>query len=273
MRCRNILPCLVGVALGGLLAFAQSAVWAEELTGRQIIDRVSELHERDFEKEVQKMTLIDKSGTTEERLVYRYARDEGATARFLLVFHEPAGIKGSALLTWQHDDKDDDQWLYLPAMGKQLKRIAKGGRKNAFMGTDYTFEDLVSESRDKFTYERLPDQQIDGVDCHVVDTIPSDPEVAKESGYKSRRLYVRKDNLFIVRTDYFDRRGNELKRQTATDLVEIGNGGWRANASRMENLRSGHATEIKVVERKFAEEEVPESIFRERFILSGRHVK
>lgn len=270
---RKILPCLLGIALGGLLALGQGEVRAGELTGRQIIDRVSELHERDFEKEIQKMTLIDKSGATEERLVYRYARDEGTTARFLLVFHEPAGIKGSALLTWQHDDKDDDQWLYLPAMGKQLKRIAKGGRKNAFMGTDYTFEDLVSESRDKFTYNLLPDQQVEGADSYVVDAVPSDPEVEKESGYKFRRLYVRKDNMFIVRTDYFDRRGNELKRQTATGLVEIGNGGWRANASRMENLRSGHATEIKVVERNFAEAEVPADIFRERFILSGRHVK
>jgi len=156
------------------LVLACHSVSAQELTGSQIMDEVSLRHDRPFEFEIQNMTLVDKGGEEEAREIRRYMRqDDDGTRRYLVVFHSPAGIKGVALLTWQNKDKDDDQFMYLPAQGKKMKRIAKGGQKNYFMGTDYAFEDLVSESREKFSYERLPDEIIDGVDSYLVRACPS----------------------------------------------------------------------------------------------------
>lgn len=124
------------------------------LSGRDVLDEVSNRHDRPYELEVQEMTLVDKSGNEEKRDMHRYKREIDANeSRYVSVFLAPSGVKGVSLLTWQHKDSADDQWLYLPAYGKKMKRIAKGGRKNYFMGTDYTFEDLVSEARDKFSYE------------------------------------------------------------------------------------------------------------------------
>ena len=138
---------------------------ADALTGRQIMDQVAERHEKDFEYEVQEMVLIDKKGNKEKRLLKRYQRKgEDENFKYLMVFHDPSGVRGVALLTWQNKEKDDDQFMYLPSMGKKMKRIAKGGKRNYFMGTDFTFEDLVTESRDKFTYKRLPDETKDGAE-------------------------------------------------------------------------------------------------------------
>lgn len=263
------------ILIAGLIATdgMHSPAAAQELSGRQILDQAAERHERDFEREVQKMTLIDKSKTKKERELRRYARRTDGNYRYLLVFHSPSGVKGSALLTWQNKNKADDQWLYLPAMGDKMKRIAEGGRKNYFMGTDYTYEDLVSESRDKFEYKRLPDETIEGVAYYVVESMAVEPTLKKETGYGSRKLWVRKDTFFIARTDYFDKRGKLIKRQTTDKLSAVDGTTWRAAFSRMENFQENHTTEIEVVGREMTEAVVKPDIFRERHVTSGQHIR
>ena len=91
----------------------------KSLSGRQIMDEVEARHEKPFEFEIQKMTLVDKSGKKEVRDVRRFTREKDKSqTRYLTIFRSPAGIKGTAMLTWQNDNKADDQWLYLPAQGK-----------------------------------------------------------------------------------------------------------------------------------------------------------
>jgi len=256
------------------LVLACHSVSAQELTGSQIMDEVSLRHDRPFEFEIQNMTLVDKGGEEEIREIRRYMRqDDDGTRRYLVVFHSPAGIKGVALLTWQNKDKDDDQFMYLPAQGNKMKRIAKGGQKNYFMGTDYAFEDLVSESREKFSYERLPDEIIDSVDSYLVRATPSDDKIKESSGYKFRDIWVAKDTFFITSINFYDRRGKLLKSQTNESIVNIEGDSWRANKITMDNLKNKHKTIIEISDRSFAESDVPEKNFRKKFVTSGQHIR
>ena len=268
MRSIQAIIGVVGVAL------VAGASHAEEMTGRQILDEVSTRHEAPYELETQMMTLVDKKGNQEVREVKRYTRkDAEGQFKYLVVFHNPPGVKGVALLTWQHQNADDDQWMYLPAYGDKMKRIATGSKKNYFMGTDFTFEDLVSESRDKFTYDRKPDEALGGIDCYVVDATPSDPELIKETGYSKRTLWIKKDTFVDVRTDYFDKQGKLLKRQTSTDFVNIAGPMWRPTTATMENLSTSHSTIVKVDQRTFEESAVPDDDFQERFLVSGKAIR
>lgn len=247
---------------------------ADELTGRQIVDEVADRHEVPFEFENQDMTLIDKAGNKEEREMRRFARrGKKDLFKYLVVFRTPAGVKGVALLTWQGEDGDDDQWLYLPSMGKKMKRIAKGGRKNYFMGTDYTFEDLVSDSRDNFVYEREADQNIDGKPHHVVKTTPKNKKMAKGSAYKFRRMFVRQDIMFIVKTEYYDKRSRLIKTQTNMELAQVEGKLWRASFTRVDNKKEKHVTEVRIAERKLTEKDVPKAVFKKRYVTSGKHVR
>ncbi|MDA7816679.1 outer membrane lipoprotein-sorting protein [Sulfurimonas sp.] len=243
------------------------------LDGRAIIDEVAERHDAKFEFEVQQMVLIDKKGAKESRELRRYSR-EGSNAlfKYLLVFDKPKGVKGVALLTWQNKDQDDDQWMYLPALSK-VKRIAKGGSKNYFMGTDYAFEDLVSENRNKFRYEKQSDIVLDGKDCYVVDVYPETKQMKKSSGYKYRKLYIRKDIFFTVQVDYYGKRGKYIKQQKLTDIEHIDGKMYRAKKSVMDNKKEKHVTEIIILKRKFTEKSVPSKFFKQRYIKSGRHIK
>ncbi len=227
---------------GWLLASGNAlAVDASAMDGRAIIDLMTERHEQAHEFEIQNMTLIDRAGNKEERELRRYVRkDEDGEFKYLVVFHSPSGVKGVAVLTWQHKEKADEQWLYLPAYKKKMKRIAKGGRKNYFMGTDYTFEDLVSESADRFIYERQADENIDGIDHFVVDIKPVNKKVARSSAYGLRRVRVRQDIVLATITEYFDKRGKLIKRQMLSDLENVSGDVWRANLARMENLAESH---------------------------------
>ena len=255
------------------LAFSGSST-AEELSARQIMDEAADRHEKDFEYVVQEMSLIDKKGNIEKRQVRNYQRKgKDGDFKYLMVFHDPAGVRGVALLTWQHKKKDDDQFLYLPSMGKKMKRIAKGGKRNYFMGTDLTYEDLVSEPREKFTYKRFPDETINGKEAFVIEAYPNEAGLKKTTGYQYRRIWVQKDIFFSVRTDFFDRRGRFIKRSLAKDLKQIDGKTWRATSSDIENKKMKHKTNIKTIQRSLKEKDVPGKKFRQRFVTSGKHVR
>ena len=247
---------------------------ATDLSGRAIMDQVAERHDKPFEFEVQKMRLIDRSGNEELRDVKRYAREvTEEDTHFLMAFHSPSGIRGTALLTWQHDNKDDDQWLYLPAQGKKAKRVAKGGKKNYFMGTDYTFEDLISESRDKFTYNRLEDVVEEKRKLFVVEAFPKDESVKEETGYKFRRMFIDQDIFFVMKTEYFDKRGRFIKRQPAHDVSQVDGKTYRAKKNIMKNKKLKHETHVTILERTFDESDVPEKLFNTRFITRNKHMR
>jgi len=256
-----------------LLALSAMAIASDNLTGKEIIDEVSSRHNADYEFETQKMILIDKKGNEETRKLRRYSRKgKNDLFKYLLVFDKPKGVKGVALLTWQNKNKDDDQWMYLPALSK-IKRIAKGGNKNYFMGTDYAFEDLVSENKNKFRYEKQANKIIDGNECYVIDVYPNTKQMKKASGYKYRALYIRKDIFFTVQIDYFSKRGKYIKQQKLLELEKIKGQMYRAKISIMDNLKEKHKTKIVIVKRKLNKKSVPAKFFKQRYIKSGRHIK
>ena len=154
-----------------------------------------------------------------------------------------------------------------------MKRIAKGGRKNYFMGTDYTFEDLISASRDDFNYELQDDQDLDGKPNYVIKVTPKDKKIAKKSGYKHRLMFVQKDIIFITRIDYFNKRGKFIKRQLLSELENVGGEVWRANLASMKNEKEAHSTEIRLIKRSLDEKAVPGKNFKKRFITSGKHMR
>jgi len=264
-------PLMIVASLALSLLPSVTMADTKSLSGRQIMDEVEARHDKPFEFEIQKMTLVDKSGKKEVRDVRRFTREKDkAQTRYLTIFRSPSGIKGTAMLTWQNDSKADDQWLYLPAQGKKLKRIAKGGKRNYFMGTDYTYEDLVSEAKEKFSYDRQADEKLNGESAFVVKAMAKDKQLKKDTGYKYRLLWVGQKHFNIIRTDYFNRRGKLIKRQTTDKWVNVEGKAWRANLSTMEHLKNKHKTITEVVERSLKEADAPSKNFRKKTITSGK---
>jgi len=245
---------------------------AGELNGRQIIELQKERHSVKSDTAEIVMLLVDRKGNKKQRLIRRYGKEfENGLKRALIVFKEPKDIAGTALLTWELEGGKEKQWLYLPAQ-KKMQRIAGHSKKGVFMGTDFTYEDLQPDAIENYNYNLLDTEKVDKADCYVIEITPATKEKQKESAYSRRVAWVRKDIFFTVKIEFYDRRCRLLKSQTNHNLVNLEGTVWMAKKSLMSNHRKNHKTLMGVKERRI-NIFIDDTVFTERFIMSGKHIR
>ena len=245
---------------------------AGELTGRQIMELQKERHAVKSDMADIVMLLIDKKGNKKQRFLIRYGKEfENGLKRALLVFKEPKDIAGTALLTWEIEGGQSKQWLYLPSQ-KKMQRIANQSRKANFMGTDFTYEDLQPDAIENYNYNILGSEKVNKADCYIVEITPATKEKQRESAYSKRLIWVKKDIFFSVKIEFYDRRGRLIKTQTNHDLTHLEGDVWMAKKSLMTNHKKKHKTLMGVKSRKI-NIPVDETVFTERFVLSGKHFR
>lgn len=255
-----------------LLSLSLASLAAAELPAREIIEQHIDRHTLPDETTVLAIKLIDRKGAENTQHLRRLRKTEaGGLIRSLVVYDAPADIKGTALLTRENEGQSNDQWLYFPSR-RRLQRIAQGRRSGYFMGTDFTYEDMDPEKPDQFSYAHLPEERIGDHLCYVIEARPADKQAARASGYGKRELWIRKDILFCIQVKFYDRQERLIKTRTHSDLVNLHGEVWRANRSFVDNLDKNHQTEVRITERD-VRTEIPDDIFRERHITTGRYMK
>jgi uncharacterized protein len=187
-----------------------------------------------------RMTLTNAHGQTSERRMRSAMLEVGDDGdRTLVVFDEPADVKGSAVLTYSHASADDDQWLYLPAV-RRVKRIASSNKAGPFMGSEFAFEDLASQEVERYTYRLVGEDTLGGLPAFVVERDPIDPK----SGYTRQRVWYDQQHYRPLRIDYYDRKDALLKTLTYERYQAYGTF-WRARAQVMVNHQSGKRTRVE----------------------------
>jgi hypothetical protein len=242
---------------------------AHSETGLDIMKKQKARHEVTSEVEKIKMVLIDSSNKQELREMTRSSK-KGSTGlfKYLIQFQSPADVRGTALLTWQQKDREDDQWLYLPAMGSKLKRIAGGGKKSYFMGTDFTYEDLRNEKLDDHAYKLLSEETVENQACYVVEALPGNDAEKNSSAYSKRIFWISKENLATIKTDYYDTSGKLQKTAISYDLKPVKGDVVRPGKVHMKHHQNKHQTIMGTLERKI-DEKLDDTIFTERHVLGG----
>lgn len=195
-----------------------------------------------------RMILKDKKGDTSEREMHVKALEgpEAEGDKTLMIFESPKDQKGTALLTYQHKSRDDDQWLYLPAL-KRVKKIASTTKSGPFMGSEFSFEDVGGQQVDEYTYKYLRDESYDGQDCYVVESAPKD----ENSGYTKVISWVDKQHYRTLKADFFDRKQSHLKTLTATGFKLYIDKFWRPDQVEMVNLQTGKSTQLLTNDQQF----------------------
>lgn len=211
------------------------------------------------------MTLRDKSGTESGRRFRMLTLEQTQDGdRTLAVFDNPADLAGTAVLTWAHALKPDDQWLYLPSL-KRVKRIASSNKAAAFMGSELAFEDLSAWEVKKYTYRWLRDEKVDGQDCFVIENTPA----YAQSGYSRQVEWVDKNIYQPRRIDYYNRDGALFKTMTFSGYRQYLGKHWRPSEQIMENRVTGKSTRMAWKDWRFktgltAGDFAPESLGRSR---------
>ena len=244
---------------------------AEELTGKQIIEEQRKRHSVKSDIATTVMLLADKKGHKKKRLIRRYGKEfNDGLKRGLIVFMEPKDVAGTALLTWELPGGNSKQWVYLPGH-KKMQRIATQSKKSYFMGTDFTYEDLQPDAIENYNYTLKSSDTLDGNPCYVVEILPATKEKQRESAYTKRVVWVRKDIFYALKLEFYGRRDRLIKTQTNHELVNLEGDVWMAKKALMHNNKTGHRTVMGIKSRQI-NVAIDDSVFTDRFILSGRHL-
>ncbi|MDR0583296.1 MAG: outer membrane lipoprotein-sorting protein [Treponema sp.] len=235
--------CFIAVVL--LLA-GTAGLSAQTPGGYDIMKRADERYTGDTAQYKLTMTLASGRGAPRVREVSYYFKDYGDTEKSLMFFSSPRDVAGTGYLSVSYDDdRDDDIWLYLPAM-KRVRRITGSGKNDSFMGTDFTYEDMGSRSLDKDEFSLRGEEAVDGDSCWVVEARAKD----SREPYRRRILRVRKDSYIIAAVDYYDRQDRLLKTLRVSGISQI-DGIWTAQKMEMTNVQDKHSTVIGMSEIRF----------------------
>jgi len=210
------------LTLSLIFTLMTDTLFADDPKARGIMEKVDA---RDDGKTVEQntlMVLIDKNGNKRKRNMKSYSKDYGKDERKVMFFKSPADVKNTAFLTYNYSNskKDDEQWLYLPAL-KKVKRIPSSDKSSSFMGSDFSYFDMTKTSLDDYDFKFIKETKVRGHAAWMIESTPRSKKVLKESGYSKSIGIVRKDNYVVVRSIGF-MRGGKKKYMDITKLHQQG---------------------------------------------------
>lgn len=209
-----------------LLTLGLSASLLLAQNGRDIMDKVQDRDDGDNMITTMQMQLIDKKGHKRVRDMKTFTKDVGEDEKKMIFFLSPSDVKDTAFLTYDYksDDKDDDQWLYLPALNK-TKRIPASDKDSSFMGSDFTYNDMTEPNLDDYTFKVLKESVVKRKSGNekvwLVEITPKTQETIDETGYLKTIAYVRQDNYMVTRAKYYLKKANRMKYMDVKKVEKI----------------------------------------------------
>lgn len=228
-----------------LLLLMASPVQAEGITGLEIMTKTDQLEDGDDQSSRAVYTLINRRGQKRVRNTVRFWKDydgkKGFDSKMITFFESPPDVKGTGFLSWSYDNeaKDDDQWLYLPALRK-VRRISAGNKNDYFMGTDFTYDDMGDRKIEEDSHQLLRSEIYDNINCYVVESVPR----KKGEMYSKKQTWVDQKNWLVRKVDFYDRKDRFLK--TLTMDWQSVKGIWTWKKGEMKNHLTKHSTVIDI---------------------------
>jgi hypothetical protein len=265
MKTKNI---LIGLGLG--LSILTTSLLADDAKARGIMEKVDARDDGNTIEQNMVMILIDKNGKKRTRDIKSYSKDYGEDTYQTMFFKSPADVKNTAFLTYDYDDstKDDDQWLYLPAL-KKVKRIPSSDKSSSFMGSDFSYYDMTKRDLEDYDFKLLKETKVRGKKVWMIEAIPRNSKVIKESGYVKTIGLVRQDNYVIVRSIGFMK--NSKKKYLDVTKMHKSKGVWLIDSMNMVTKKGKstiHKTILKFSKTKL-NKPISDNIFTTRRLEKG----
>jgi hypothetical protein len=242
----KIVGFFVVALLLSLIALPKAS--ALEITALEIIQQVNDRDEGEHLTRDMNIELIDRHGNKRVQKTKTFRQFFGSTKKTVIFYTDPSNIKDTAFLTWdfQELDRDDEQWLYLPAFRK-VRRVSASDSGDYFLGTDFTYEEIKKESKiseENYTFSLLGEERLNDRAVWVIEAIPVDNSVVEIYGFSKVLLKVDQEILMPRHTSYWDESGNYLKKVEIPKVKKI-DGIWSIEEIHVSNEKTGHTTIMK----------------------------
>ena len=181
-----------------------------------------------------------------------YCRDQ----KFYVYFHLPADVNKMAFMVWKHVEKDDDRWLYLPALDL-VKRIAAAEKRTSFVGSHFFYEDVSGRNTNADEHELVDTSD----NYYVLKNTPKDPASVEFAYYK---MWIHRKTFTTVKVEYYDNNEEKYREYEALGVETIQRYPT-VTKSRVKDLRTAGNTVIEYSNVKY-DIGLPEDIFTERYL-------
>jgi hypothetical protein len=244
-RPSSCVPILISVLLALLVPTpartAEDAPASDGKTGREIYDEVIDNRFERFRQNARLVSGNRADNAQESRMTvlwksFRDAADEpvdGVFSKTIVRYTHPFDLRHSGYLVINNADRGDDQFVYLNSR-RRVRRVNLRGE--AVMGSDFSFEDVIPREIEDATYDRLPDEVLDGVPSYVIEITPGPNS---NSEYSKLRSWIDKQRPIVLRTLYWDQNGVQNKELVAPAAEFREHAGvWIPMRTEMKNLVS-----------------------------------
>jgi len=171
-------------------------------------------------------------------------------------FDRPADVYKTVFMVWKHLGKDDDRWMYLPALDL-VKRISATDKRTSFVGTHFFYEDVSGRNINDDVHELVKTTK----DYYVLKNTPRDPKVVEFAYFE---MWIHRESFIVVKTDYYDNQNKKYRTYEALEMKRI-QGYPTVTKAKMTDLRTNGNTIAEYSNIKY-DIGIPKSIFTERYL-------
>jgi len=178
--------------------------------------------------------------------------------RYFIYFHAPSDVKGTTFMVWKYPAREDDRWIYIPAI-KLVRRIAADDKRSSFVGSDFTYEDVSGRGAGDEKHTLLREQTLNGRPAWVIESRPR-----TKTDYIQRISWIDRERWLPLREEYYDVRGELLRVYTSDEVKQIDEH-WTVTQRTMRDVQSGHRTEV-IFENVGYDIGLTEELFSDRYL-------
>lgn len=268
-------------ACAAMVLAAASMAFAED--GRSIIQKALDVKKPDFNHSMVQMDLIQKGGKIEEsRQVEEFGRHKKATdTSDLVIIFKNSTNKGNIdtrFLQMENKGRDDDKWIYLPAL-RTTRRVNSSEGDKSFTGTDASYDDMATREIDDDTHELLGEENKNGFDCYKVKSTPTAATMPKAQ-YQYRIQWIDKKTFVPIYAEMYDKKDGSLVKVLTVEKLKNISGYDIPMSNLLTNVKTGHATRLSFTQHKDAsgamvdnivlDKPIPDSVFTQNFLNTGK---
>ena len=208
----------------GKLYSLKSGMSADEIM-KVVYHNKYSLFAEDYKLPLARIFYVDKTGFTRtkdairERIVM--AGKDGVSYKDIVLVTYPTTAKGLAVLTWTYEEteRDQDVWLWIPSL-KKVRKVSASESDDAFMGSDFTVEEVSTRSFEDeiyaligekkfpgYKFEHTGEMKFKGAPCFVIEATPKKPHWY----YSKRVVWVDKETGGNILDEYYDKNGKLFK--------------------------------------------------------------
>ena len=267
---RSIAPCLIAVAGLQSPGFAEpdgSAPPPEPLDARSLLARSFEnLFGQGFAQTIE-LETTSRGQSPQYRKLQMIRPPGGGAGSLLIRFSDPASLRGAAVLVEEHKARQNEHFVFLPAIDR-VRRLTAAQRSDSFFGTALSYEDVEAKSASDFDVKALGLGRSAGNPSGECVLLEIRPRPTFESGYDRLKSCIEESTGLIYWTHFFTR--GRLVKRLETDLSKATRVGGSVVSFESTFLTpdAGHRTIVRVLDYQSVGD-VPGALFSLRNLESG----